>query len=188
MALDVFQTLGQCGGVFAFALAKFGSPFQIGFVTRKVLEEVCARHAGIADAQLHDGALLGANLHQGVTNLFDQGFINFGGQLYRHEQRAQSIQRCGYTFGVAFVARQQLLGGNQLFFNRTEALFGQLGVWTAIGGFFLFFVGAFFFGVFVLVITVCFFVSRISSRLCFRLGGRLGNAVVGINIAVENVG
>ncbi len=150
----------------------------------ELAQEVGARHAGIAHADLHDGAFLGADLAQGIAYTLDQRIVLLGDELDGHEQGGQFLQGVSRLLAATAMLLQGFLGDIQLLGNGTEAHAGNFRVRAAIA-FFLFAIRVVFF----LVILVV--VGRLRSGL--RRDGldflRGGSAVViGVDIAAKDVG
>src|SRR5690606_23659981 len=183
-ALDVFLARGDGFGVFALAGSQLIGPVEVGLVVGELAQEVGTRHAGIAHADLHDGAFLGADLAQGIAYTLDQRIVLLGDELDGHEQGGQFLQSVSRLLAATAMLLQGFLGDVQLLGNGTEAHAGNFRVRAAIA-FFLFAVGLVFF----LVILVV--VGRLRSGL--RRDGldflRGGSAVViGVDIAAKDVG
>jgi hypothetical protein len=88
---NVVLARGNRFGVLALAAGDGLGPAEVGLVVGELAEEVGARHAGIPNAELHDGALLGADARQRVAHTLDQCVVLLGHELDRHEQDGQCL-------------------------------------------------------------------------------------------------
>ena len=79
----------KCFGVTRLVSQQLVDPLKIDFVARETSQEIGPRHAYIANAQLHDGAFLGANLILRATDALNQRLVLLGYQFDRHEQQGQ---------------------------------------------------------------------------------------------------
>ncbi|MCY1177488.1 hypothetical protein D9M73_177980 [compost metagenome] len=121
VALDVIHQPADGFGVFGLALGQAVGPVEVDFVAREQAQEVGARHAGIAHAELHDGAFLGADAVQGAADFFHQGVELFRHQLDRHEQLGQGQQFFNGLLAVATMLLERLLGLLELLGHGGEA-------------------------------------------------------------------
>ncbi len=184
-ALNVFLACSNGFGVLALAASQLIGPIKISFIVRKLAQEVCARHACVANADLHDRAFLGSDLGQGVAYTFYQRIVLLGDELDRHEQDGQFLQGIGRLLAAASMLLQRLLGDVELFSDCAEANAGNFRIRTAITFFF-----------FAVRIVLVFVVLVITGRLCRCLRCnwldfclRAGCAViVRVDITAENVG
>ena len=71
--------------MFAFCADVFVDPVQVGFAFREAAQEILARHAGIADADLHHHTFLHADHRNDVTQVLDQQIEQLGRKLELHD-------------------------------------------------------------------------------------------------------
>ncbi len=186
-AQDVVLYLAQCFGVVGLLGQQFVEPLLVGLVAGEAAQEVCTRHARITYAQLHDGALLRADLILHATHAGDQCVVLLGHQLDRHEQGSQGFQFGDGLRAAAFVLLQRLANLFQLLLNGTEALTSYFRVGTAVTfALFLFAVVLFF-----LVLIIGDFLVVLGLGCRSRRSSVIGTGhavVIRIDIAVEDIG
>src|SRR5690606_16426964 len=163
-------------------------PLLVGLVAGEATQEIGARHAGIAHAQLHDAALTGTALVLNAADASDQGGVLLGHQLDGHEQLGQGFQFGDGLVAAAVVLLQGLADLLELLLDGAEALTGDFRVGTTIGLFLGF-----------AVVLGFLFILLVVRRLLVTLGldGFGGhNGVVGagqtivirVDIAAEDIG
>ena len=169
-------------GVFALAFGECIGPAFVDFIARELAQEVGARHASIAYAQLHDCAFLLTQAIQGAANTLDQAFELLRYQLDRHEQLGQGQQLGDCQLVVAAMLFQRLAGDFHLIGDSAKTLCSNDRIRTAFG----FFVVIRAFGFLVVGVVVRLLGFRVDRRWDFRR--RWGNAVVRVDITAQNVG